>query len=161
MEGLDWDSYFREILYVAARKSKDPSSKFGAIIVDEGHRILSTGYNGLPRGIEYDQQGYFDRPDKYYYWVHAEENAILGAAFNGIAIRDCQMYVISPPCAECTKAIIQAGIYEVIYFEATKEPSPGVVLDRDNWRMSLGAAADMMRRAKVRIRKGEYDAQQG
>jgi len=150
---MDWDEYFIPILFNVAAKSQDHSSKFGAVIVSPGERILSTGYNGIPTGITYRPE-YHSRPDKYMYFVHAEQNAIYGAALSGIALRGCTMYVIKPPCAECAKGIIQSGITEVVWVTAHSSMDTEL-LDLETWRSSLKAAASMLVEAGVQLRQGD------
>ena len=149
---MDWDTYFHPIVYNVAAKSKDRSSKYGAVITDVSRRILSTGYNGIPRGIEY-REDYHSRPDKRMYFVHAEQNAIFAAAANGVALEGGAIYVIKPPCAECVKAIIQAGIREVVYYETHAEVDLTQVLDVDDWRATLNAALNMLRLTGTTVRK--------
>ena len=108
----DWDSYFMDIAETVKMKSKDPSTKVGAVI-SKDNRILSTGYNGYPRG--YDDNYDVSRETKLKLTIHAELNAILNAAKYGISVDGCTLYVTSlPPCSECAKAIVQAGITRVV-----------------------------------------------
>ena len=112
---ISWDEYFMGIALLAARRSKDPSTQVGACIVSQDNIIISTGYNGMPKGCS-DDEFPWDRTGeetKYPYVVHAELNAILNA--NGRDLRGSRIYVALFPCNECAKAIIQAGIKEVIY----------------------------------------------
>jgi dCMP deaminase len=95
--------------------SKDPSKKIGAIAVGENHRVLSTGYNGFPRGVEDKSSRLNDRETKYKYVVHAEQNCIYNACLNGISLAGASLYVYGLPiCSECAKGIIQVGIERVI-----------------------------------------------
>ncbi|HHU48624.1 MAG: deoxycytidylate deaminase [Caldicoprobacterales bacterium] len=115
---ISWDEYFMGIALLSGQRSKDPSTPVGACIVDKkSNRILSVGYNGLPVGCSDDDFPWGREGDvldtKYPYVVHAELNAILNnrsASFEGSKI-----YTTLFPCNECTKAIIQAGIKEIIY----------------------------------------------
>src|SRR5690606_2424141 len=92
-----------------ALKSKDPSSKVGAVLVDEDNRIVSVGYNGPPRGTD-DDYAYSRREFKLLRVLHAEENAILFAGRRG-----CSIYVTHHPCAHCAAVIVQAGIKHVFH----------------------------------------------
>ena len=149
-----WDAYFHAITLVAASKSQDRSSKYGAVIVDSRHRIRSTGYNGIPRGITYEER-YHSRPDKYMYFVHAEENAIFNAASIGANIEGCTMYVIKPPCVQCIRAIVQSGIVEVVYkFQHDEEEYMALgVQNLDNWRQTMEVAGEIAHAANVTIRR--------
>ena len=114
---ISWDEYFMGVALLAAERSKDPSTQVGACIVDDQNRILSTGYNGFPHGCS-DDDFPWNRDDslgetKYQFVVHAELNAILNA--RGKSLSGSKVYVALFPCNECAKAIIQAGISEVIY----------------------------------------------
>ncbi len=114
---INWDEYFMGIAMLAARRSKDPNTQVGACIVSQDNIIISTGYNGMPKGCSDDifpwgREGQQDMT-KYPYVVHAELNAILNA--NGRDLRGSRIYVALFPCNECAKAIIQSGIKEVLY----------------------------------------------
>lgn len=113
-----WDAYFLAIAALVAERSKDPSTKVGAVIVGPDHEIRSTGYNGFPRGIDDSPARLADRPTRYSFTVHAEPNAIFNAVRVGTSTRNCTLYVAGlPPCHECVKAIIQAGIVRVVHFD--------------------------------------------
>ena len=114
---INWDEYFMGIAKLAAKRSKDPNTQVGACIVSPDNIIISTGYNGMPKGCSddefpWDREGQQDMT-KYPYVVHAELNAILNA--NGRDLRGSRIYVALFPCNECAKAIIQSGISEVLY----------------------------------------------
>ena len=115
---ISWDEYFMGVAKLAAHRSKDPSTQVGACIVSQDNIIISTGYNGMPKGCSddefpWDRSGENDAQTKYPYVVHAELNAILNA--NGRDLRGSRIYVALFPCNECAKAIIQSGIKEVYY----------------------------------------------
>ncbi len=103
------------IAVLAAKRSKDPNTQVGACIVGQDNIIVSTGYNGMPKGCSDDDFPWERDGDetKYPYVVHAELNAILNAS--GRDLRGCKLYVALFPCNECAKAIIQSGIKEVWY----------------------------------------------
>ncbi len=112
---ITWDEYFMGVAMLAARRSKDPNTQVGACIVSAENIIISTGYNGLPNGCSDDEYPWDRQGDetKYPYVVHAELNAILNAS--GRDLRGSRLYVALFPCNECAKAIIQAGVREVLY----------------------------------------------
>ena len=112
---ISWDEYFMGVAKLAARRSKDPSTQVGACIVSPENIIISTGYNGMPKGCSDDEfpWGREGAETKYPYVVHAELNAILNA--NGRDLRNSRVYVALFPCNECAKAIIQSGVKEVVY----------------------------------------------
>ena len=113
---IDWDSYFMGIALLSSMRSKDPNTQVGACIVNEDKRIVGVGYNGLPKGCEdtdfpWEREGDF-LETKYPYVCHAELNAILNSIKS---LKDCIIYVALFPCNECSKAIIQSGIKEIVY----------------------------------------------
>lgn len=117
---LTWDEFFMGIAKLAAGRSKDPSTQVGACIVNAENRILSIGYNGTPNNFDDDnfpwnRQGVSQNDTKYPYVCHAELNAILNYSGNRKDLVGSKIYVDLFPCNECAKAIIQAGISEVVY----------------------------------------------
>lgn len=102
---------------ITSKRSKDPSSQVGAVIVDCDHKVVSIGYNGMPRHID-DKDLSWNKNEgldnKYLYVCHAEFNAILNVR-NGSSVKDCTIYVTLFPCNECAKAMIQTGIKHVVY----------------------------------------------
>jgi dCMP deaminase len=95
-----------------AQWSKDRSRKIGAVIVKD-REIISTGYNGMPRGVNDDIDERHERPEKYHWFIHAEANAIINAARQGKSTLECDMYVNLFPCDTCAGFIVQAGIKRV------------------------------------------------
>ena len=108
-----WDEYFLNLVAGIGQKSKDPNTKVGAIIVDQNNRIISTGYNGFPAGMD-ETPELWVRPVKYNFCVHAEINAILYAR---CSLEDATIYVSFMPCKECAKTIAASGIKRVVCFE--------------------------------------------
>ena len=122
---ISWDEYFMGVAMLAACRSKDPSTQVGACIVSQDNIIVSTGYNGMPKGCD-DDEFPWNRDgevNKYPFVVHAELNAILNA--NGRDLRGCKIYVALFPCNECAKAIIQSGIREIYYLSDKYANTPG------------------------------------
>lgn len=127
---ISWDEYFMSVALLASMRSKDPNTQVGACIVGEDKRIISTGYNGFPCGCSdddfpWDREG---EQTKYPYVVHAELNAILNAG--GRNLSGSRLYVALFPCNECAKAIIQAGIKEVVYLSDKYDGTPSVVASK-------------------------------
>ena len=113
---ISWDEYFMGLAHLSALRSKDPNTQVGACIVDEDNKVVSIGYNGMPRGcadnkMPWEREGGF-KETKYAYVVHAELNAILNSPRS---LKDTTLYVSLFPCNECAKAIIQSGIKEIFY----------------------------------------------
>ena len=117
---LSWDQYFMGIAKLSAMRSKDPHTSVGACIVGKDNKILSDGYNGMPQGCSDDIYPWDSDSDdplqtKYLYVCHAELNALLN--YTGTNLKGAKIYTTLFPCNECTKALIQSGICEVIYAE--------------------------------------------
>ena len=143
---INWDEYFMGIAQLSALRSKDPSTQVGACIVDDDKKVVSIGYNGMPRHID-DCQLSWEKGEglnnKYLYVCHAEMNAILNTR-NGSALRGCTLYVSLFPCNECAKAIIQVGIKEIVYVSNKYKDS-----------FAVQASMRMLNLAGVKIRQYE------
>lgn len=113
---MNWDEFYIGMCLHISKKSKDRSTKLGAVIVGDNHEVLSIGYNGFPRGVNDLEERYHQRPTKYLVTEHAERNAIFNAARQGIRLEGSTMYLpFEPiPCSRCTRAIIQSGIKHII-----------------------------------------------
>ena len=121
----DWDTYFMGIAHVVKERSNCSRRQVAAVIVKD-KRIISTGYNGTPRGIRNCNEGGCPRCAggaasgselSNCVCSHAEENAIVQAAYHGISVKDSTIYVTLSPCLLCAKMIINAGILQVVYDE--------------------------------------------
>ncbi|MFZ4769832.1 MAG: deoxycytidylate deaminase [Ferruginibacter sp.] len=114
---ISWDEYFMGVALLSACRSKDPNTQVGACIVSDKNKIVGAGYNGLPIGCDDDDFPWNKEGDfldtKYPFICHAELNAILNNI--GMDLKGCKIYTALFPCNECTKAIIQSGIKEVIF----------------------------------------------
>ncbi|MBK5291295.1 MAG: CMP deaminase [Acidobacteriia bacterium] len=110
----NWDQYYLSICQVVATRSKDPNTQIGCVIIGPAREIRSTGYNSFPRGIRDDIPERLVRPAKYLWIEHAERNAICNAARAGTATENCTIFVEIMPCMDCARAIVQAGIKEVV-----------------------------------------------
>lgn len=111
---LSWDEYFMGIAEEVAKKSKDPSTKVGCVIVDPRHRPVSFGYNGMIQGADESKMTLTERPMKYYFVVHAEMNALI---FSGKDLERCTLYCPFATCENCLKYCLQAGIKKFVYKE--------------------------------------------
>ena len=123
---ISWDEYFMGVAKLSAMRSKDPNTQVGCCIVSKDNKILSMGYNGLPRGCSDDEFPWCREGDpldnKYFYTTHSELNAILNS--RGKNLTGSKIYVALFPCNECAKAIIQSGIKEVIYLSDKYHDTP-------------------------------------
>jgi dCMP deaminase len=120
-----WNAYFMDIANLVARRSTCLRRAVGAVIVKD-HRILTTGYNGAPAGIRHCAEAGCLREamniksgqrHELCRGIHAEQNAIIQAAYHGIPICGASLYCTNLPCAICTKMLINAGIAEIFYQE--------------------------------------------
>lgn len=138
-----WDHDFLDLAeWWGLKKSKDPSTKVGAVIVRPDRTVASMGYNGLPRGVEDAHDRLFHRPTKYLMTVHAEPNAIAHSRepLHGYT---CYTWPF-PPCSQCAALLIQCGIKRVI----APTPAPGLA---ERWTDSLSATVDMFKEAGVKL----------
>ena len=131
---ISWDEYFMGVAKLAGFRSKDPNTQVGACIVSEDNKILSIGYNGLPRGCNdddfpWEREGDDPLKTKYPFVAHSELNAILNYQGN---LTGAKIYVSLFPCNECAKAIIQSGIRTVVY---DSDKYDGTPMNRASKRM--------------------------
>lgn len=111
--------YFKLAQYQADLFSKDPHTRVGAIFLrPESYQILTSGYNGFPRGITETKERW-ERPAKYDYVCHAETNCICNASRHGTPLEGCIAVVTLFPCKDCSKALIQVGVKTLV----TKRPN--------------------------------------
>jgi len=114
----NWNDYFLEMAHLVASKSKDPNTKVGCVIVTEDKVVPATGYNGLPGGVA-DKPERMERPAKYLWTSHAEENAVAQAARVGMPLKGGIAYVTHMPCSRCARTLVQAGVTAVIVDSGT------------------------------------------
>lgn len=119
-----WDHRFLELARHVSGWSKDKSTQVGAIIVGFKKEILSVGYNGLPRGADDDKPERNERPEKLFWYEHAERNAIYNAARIGTSLRSSTIYSSLCPCMDCARGIIQSGISRVVTVRPDFEKYP-------------------------------------
>jgi dCMP deaminase len=143
---MNWDEFFYKMAELVASKSKDRSTKCGSVIVGNGNTVLSLGFNGFPRKVNDDIDSMHDRPRKYFFFEHSERNSIYAAAKNGIKLDGSSIHLSGGglPCADCARAIIQAGIIEIVYRDI---PFKG----KGNWKESMDAAKEMLLEAGVKL----------
>lgn len=145
--GVDWDVRFMDLCLHIADWSKDPNTKYGAIIVGDRKRVVSVGYNGFPRGLDDSKVARYTKPGKYLWVEHAERNAIYNA---GEPVVGYTLYVGGPsrgfPCADCARAIIQSGLVRVV-----AEPRFPSHEEKSHWRESHEVAKEMLEEAGVGV----------
>jgi dCMP deaminase len=139
-----WVARFLDLAYTIAGWSKDPSTRVGAVAVSPEGRILATGWNGFPRGIEDSNARLGDRAEKYKYVVHAEMNCIYNSSYTGTSLRGSSLFVSGlPVCSECAKGAIQAGISSVYMCYGERGPTLGA------WAQSFDLSREMFDEAGV------------
>ncbi|MDO9262485.1 MAG: cytidine/deoxycytidylate deaminase family protein [Desulfosalsimonadaceae bacterium] len=120
-----WDAYFMDIAVLVAKRSTCLRRMVGALIVKD-KRILTTGYNGAPSGIRHcieigclreTMKVASGQRHELCRGIHAEQNAIIQAAYHGVSIRNATLYCTNLPCSICTKMVINAGIQRIYYLE--------------------------------------------
>ena len=144
---------FMGLAYARAQFSKDTSTKVGAIIVGPAGEDRASGYNGAPRGCSADAPGDprgTERPEKYFWFSHAELNAITNAARVGVPLEGCTIFVTHPPCMDCARAIVQAGIKRVV----TVRPSAGFV---ERWEEHMSRSQRLFDECGVAYEEIECD----
>jgi dCMP deaminase len=143
---MEWNEYFLGIAEQIKLKSKDQSTQIGAVVVGKDREILSTGYNSFPRGLDDNNPERQKRPVKYFYFEHAERNAIYNAARIGVSLKGSTIYLTCGiPCADCARAIINAGI-KTIY---CKEEC--TVKNKEMWEESKRIATEMLKECGVEV----------
>ena len=134
------------LAHLSAMRSKDPSTQVGAVIVDQEHKVVGIGYNGLPIGCS-DDEFPWDREGgmletKYAFVVHAELNAILNSTRD---LHGCTLYVSLVPCNQCAKAIIQSAIRKIVYEDAKYAAADNVIASK---KMLNAAGVELVRLGK-------------
>lgn len=124
--------------------SKDKSRQVGCVVVGSGNFVLTIGYNGFPRRIDDDKEHRHQRPAKYLWTEHAERNAVYAAAHNGTSLSGAKMYLPWFPCVDCARAIVQAGIVELIAIRPnTTDPK---------WGNDFVVSQELLDEAGVKVR---------
>ena len=143
---MNWTEYFLNIADSVKLKSKDRRTQIGAVIVGKDNEIVTTGYNSFPRGINDDVEERQQRPEKYFWMVHGELNAILNAARIGVSTNGCKIYLTcGVPCSNCGRAIINSGIIEVYC------KSEDTTKNREKWDEESSKTKQMFEESGVKI----------
>ena len=143
---MRWVEYFRTLAHTVKLKSKDNNTQIGAIIVGKDKELVSTGYNSFPRGIDDFKKERQEKPEKYFWFEHAERNAIYNAARIGVSTKGTTMYLsCGIPCADCARGIINAGITR-IFCEKGGAGARGI-----KWAESAERSWEMLEEAGVNV----------
>ena len=135
---------FLPIVQAVAGMSKDRSTKVGAIAIGPNWEIRTTGFNGFPRGCNDELEERHERPAKYKWSEHAERNLIYNAARVGVPLSGCTLFVTHPPCADCARAIVQAGFTRVV----SLAPSDDFV---SRWEADLKFSLDLFDEVGIEV----------
>jgi dCMP deaminase len=146
LQDKKWDDRFMLLAHHLAQWSIEKGRRVGAVVVGPDKEIRSTGFNGLPRGVNDAVEERHSRITgaKYVWSCHAEQNAIFNAARIGVSLKGCAISVPWFPCVECTKAIIQSGISEVVAYEPNQPNS--------NWAVDFSISGTMLKEANIVVR---------
>lgn len=137
-----WDNRFMDLSRHVAQWSKDPSTKCGAVIVNENNKVLGFGFNGFASGTDDSPERYADRESKYTGVIHCEENAILNSS---VPLYGTSIYLMAMSCDRCAARVIQVGIQDVVVPHPTEDP----FFYRDDWRGSFERSAEQFAQAGV------------
>jgi dCMP deaminase len=143
-EGASWDVRLLDLAADVAEMSKDPSTRVGALVVDDLNNVRILGFNGFPREMV-DDDRLHDRELKYKLVVHAEMNALCTAARVGMPLDGCRLYVTFPPCSNCAKHIVQMGI-GIVVFPDREIP--------ERWQDDVTLSMAIFKECGVYVRKG-------
>jgi dCMP deaminase len=140
---MNWDEYFINIAEQVKLKSKDNNTKIGVVLVGKNNEIVSTGYNSFPRGINDDVVERQNKPEKYFWFEHAERNCIYNAARIGVSTLGTTMYMTCGiSCADCARAIISAGVEKIVLRSGKGAMSP-------KWQESAERSNQMFKEAGI------------
>jgi dCMP deaminase len=144
-----WDETFMRAAYEISRRSKDQRTKIGAVLVRDKVQ-LTHGYNGLPRKCNDNFPARQERPEKYFWFEHAERNAIYACARFGISSEGATMFTQGIPCADCTRGVIQAGIAEVVVHKQWQDIEK--LQCSEKWNESCARSIAMLDEAGILVR---------
>lgn len=133
-----WDEFFMLHVYLVASKSKDPSTKIGAVLVTD-NVLVSEGYNGFCRKVNDNVASRWERPAKYAWSEHGERNAIFNAARSGIKTLNSVMYTQGLPCVDCARSVVQAGISKIILHKQWEDAFKELTVNGRTWTEDISA----------------------
>ncbi len=117
-----WDEYFMEVARTVATRATCPRASVGAVLV-RGHRILTTGYNGAPRGVAHCTEAGCEMVSGHCVRsTHAEANAVVQGALHGVSLDEATAYCTHQPCVNCAKLLVSAGIVRIVYRDSYVDP---------------------------------------
>jgi dCMP deaminase len=134
--------YMKIAYQLAHDLSDDPTTKNGAVLLDSTGNIIGKGANRIPQGLRKTSER-MERPEKYFYFIHAEQDAIANAAYNGVSTYNSLLYCPWAACTSCAQLIIQCGIKKLVTHKAAMERTP------TRWKESVEKAIGMLTEAGV------------
>jgi dCMP deaminase len=149
---MNWHEYYLNQLPQVAAKSKDPSTKVSCIAVSEEHHSLLSTFNGFAIGVKdniMEVAERYERPLKYSFILHAEQNLVSLAARHGIRLKSCTVYIGWHPCNVCANLLIQAGVRQIVIDGDSKEYNDQRLQER--WKESVEIASTLFSEAKVEV----------
>ena len=145
MMDLKWPRRWLKLAHEVAAWSKD-DTQVGAVLFDANRNPRGFGYNGIPRGLSDTEPTRLQKPLKNWYFEHAERNVIYACSRNGITCDDCTIAITHWPCVDCTRAIIQSGIREVIVDAACLNADSPFY---QKWQDQIQVSAHMMQEVGI------------
>lgn len=139
------------LAHTVAMKSKDQNTRCGCVLVGPNREIRSTGYNSFPRGIDDSRPERQQKPEKYFWFAHAERNAIYNAAYMGTSLKNCIMYVTAMPCSDCAIGIVQAGIKQVKIHDYQCDHVPSSLNACVNQQNTTAKTLNLLQEAGVQV----------
>lgn len=147
---MTFNEWYLKGCYWVSEKSKDPSTKIGCILINQNNRIISCGYNGIPKGLEDSDNRLNNRTEKYKFVEHAERNCIYSAAQHGISTLNSTLYINGYPCCDCARAIISAGINKIVIHKEFYTIMLESTINTDKtWLKDISDSSQMLLEAKI------------
>jgi dCMP deaminase len=141
-----FDDRMMSMGYIMAEGSKDKRTHIFALVTGPDNEIRTTGYNSFPRRLNDNLPERQEKPEKKYWFEHAERNAVYNATLIGASLKGCKMYTNGIPCTDCARGIVQSGILEVIVDEEWNKSNSGEDLEESR------RTIQMFRETGVKIR---------
>lgn len=145
---MTWNEFFMRQVYLYASKSKDASTKIGAVLV-RNNTVISGGYNGICRDVREDFSERHVRPLKYSFYEHAERNSFYNAARMGICTEGSILYTNGLPCLDCARGVIQSGIYRVVIHKQWNDIWLALTKTNPKWMGYDSYTKEMFQEARI------------
>ena len=150
-EASSLDDRMMTMVYLVADGSKDKKTHIGAVVLGPDKEIRTTGYNGFVRGLNDNVPERQEKPEKDFWFEHAERNSIYNATRFGATLKGCKMYTNGIPCMECARGIVQSGIEEIIVDEKWEETNEGIDIEHSKRTIEMFEEVGI----KIRYWKGD------